>query len=201
MIVNIRGTSGAGKTTVVRWVMDQFDSKVNLMRTGAKVEVVGPRKRPYGYLLKSNDPAIKDCFLVGHYETACGGCDTIPSYDAIFALIREADDAGLNVLFEGLLLSEDFKRTAPLHEEGRDLLVVAIDLPLDECIESINARRRLKKPDAEPVNPGNTTRRFRSVIKKLEKMEDFGITVIRADRTHAREIALAALTGDVEAQL
>ena len=204
MIINIRGTSGSGKSTLVRRVMEQYSFK-----TAFKID---GRKQPIGYLLskKGSDQRLA---IIGHYETACGGCDTISLRSESFRLIREANAAGYNVLFEGLLLSEEVNYTAALHQDGMELVVVGLDkVPTELCLSSINQRRRdaederiakvnhynqellvvgsnkKPKPIPErkgPVNPHNTVRRVGTVNRSMERLKDAGVTVHSCDREEA----------------
>lgn len=172
MIINLRGTSGSGKSTVTRAVMERYPQHT-------KVKVAG-RKQPIGNILdgalEGGVPgrALPPLYIPGHYETPCGGCDTITSMDTIYEHVRKAVSAGMDVFFEGLLLSSEFNRTLALAEDfGRDqLLVIGLDLPLQECVDSVNGRRRAKRgEDAPGVNPKNTESKWkatRSVIAKLE---------------------------------
>ena len=130
MIINVRGTSGSGKTTLVRKVMDLYPQRLRVYTKD--------RKRPVGYLLTRPEGA--SLFLVGHYETDCGGCDTIPSIDRVYEIVEEADAAGHDVLYEGLLISAEFNRTAKLDQESHQL-VIALDTTLEESLASVNGRR------------------------------------------------------------
>lgn len=167
-IINIRGTSGSGKSTLVRRIRDLYQNV-------EPVHVEG-RKQPLYYRLTGSEQ-LPDAFLLGHYETACGGCDTIPSMDKIFDLVYEKAQEGA-VLFEGLLVSAEYKRTARLFEElSCDLHVVHLDVPIETCVESINMRRREKKPDAPPVNPKNTESKWKGTRSTCKRLGDIGIEV------------------------
>lgn len=129
-IINVRGTSGSGKTTLVRKVMDLYPSKVRVFTKD--------RKRPVGYLLSR--PEGRQLFLVGHYETDCGGCDTITSIDRVYEIVEKATLAGHDVLYEGLLISAEYRRTVEI-DASEDHLVIALDTTLEESLASVNARR------------------------------------------------------------
>lgn len=168
MIITIKGTSGSGKSTIVREIMKLYP--------GARMKWrLEGRKQPVCYQLGITEEGARGLVVPGHYETACGGCDTLPSYDFTMDLVRRADDAGFDVLYEGLLLSGDVKRTTALHQEGRKLIVFAIDLPLEECLASVNARRRQKKSDAPDVDPKTTTAKWRGVRLAMERLKAAGV--------------------------
>lgn len=180
MLINIRGTSGSGKSTIVRSIMSEYTWVESIRIEG--------RKQPISYLCSSSLEEDQDLMVVGHYETDCGGCDTISKMDDIFDLIRRGHHQGNHVLFEGLLISADVNRVAALHDEGLPLLVLAIDLPLDECLESINTRRRAKaertgKEYKGDVNSRNTVSKHRGVQLSMARLTRLGI----ANEMHTRQ--------------
>ncbi len=192
MIVNIRGTSGSGKSTLARKIMAEFPTRIPLLRQGAKADVPGPKSRPYAYLFKHPSKAVDDLVVLGHYEAECGGCDTIPSFDAMYELAREASDQGFNVLMEGLLLSAESRRMIEL-AFARDVLVIGLDESLETCIDSVNERRWRKNPDKPGVNPKNTESKWKGTRSTMEKLTVAGVTAIWADREQAYEILYEAL--------
>lgn len=188
MIINIRGTSGSGKTHLVREVMKLYGPKVAYRREG--------RKQPIGYVY-SRVGAGRPLAIIGHYETACGGCDTIPKMEDIFELVKQSSQQGFDVVFEGLLISADVNRHVDLHqwaqENGDELLVVALDTPLDKCIESVNQRRWAKNPDKPPVKEKNTVSKFGGVKKSMERLRAAGVRAVDASREGALELIKEAL--------
>jgi hypothetical protein len=139
--------------------------------------------------------------IPGHYETACGGCDTIHSYDEIFNMVRHYDELGRDVLFEGLLISGDLPRTLALHTEGRELMVIGLtEVSLDVCEASIRGRREAKAaskgvPPREfgPNLRRNLEAKFKLALKTCDQLEAAGVTVVRADRATALETVIKAL--------
>lgn len=176
MIINIRGTSGAGKTHLVRRIMELYDNKVVFRETGEK------RKQPLGYILTSKGK--KSVALIGHYESPCGGCDTITEMERIFNIVRKAHENGHHVIYEGLLISADIKRTAALHEEGLPLTVIALSTPLEECLASVNARRAARGK-MEPVNPKNTESKHKGVQQSMRRFQERGVPSEWHDRDGA----------------
>lgn len=188
MIINVRGTSGSGKSTVVRKIIEQSPSTDKIFLKG--------RKQPLLYRLKFPGQVIS---IPGHYETPCGGCDTIPTYDLLFQIIREEHAAGHNVLFEGLLVAHDKKRTLELWDWlGRNpeqLQVLELTDPLQVCLDSVEKRRAsrpvpLKPPKKpkKPFNPANTIRRYDEVIRSCKILEAEGIPIHRYSRDAAPEV-------------
>jgi len=165
MIVNIRGTSGSGKSHIIRQVMDRYGGKDSF-----EPVMLEGRKKPFGYYSTSGG-----LFIPGHYESQCGGCDTIHGQDTIFNLVRSWAERGANVLFEGLLVSEEVRRTVELSKSFSELRVLAIDHPIEECLAAINGRRLLRNPEAAPVNPANTTNRVRVISRAMSRLTKAGL--------------------------
>lgn len=219
MIVNIRGTSGSGKSTVIRElfklardrsVWDPLWSEIpqDLLPRNEKGEPK-KRKQPWGYVLEMPGNFRRNVVVIGHYETACGGCDTIPSFDLGFALIRAAHKCNYDVVYEGLLYSADAERTLALHRDGLDLHVIALDTPLDVCIASVNERRQGSKraqqraekgeeklPD---VNPKNTESKFKGTQSTMKKLQAAGVDAQWCDRPGALDRLVKLLKSEVQA--
>ena len=92
LVVNLRGTSGAGKTELVRRLMELYG--------GAQVGAAGTaltrhgRTRPIVWVLP-HPAAGRPLAVLGDYDggAARGGCDTIPLRDGGMAeAFRLADD-------------------------------------------------------------------------------------------------------------
>jgi hypothetical protein len=173
LVINPRGTSGSGKTTIIRGIMEKATKKVALGDN--------PRK-PEGYVLDL--PGKHTTFVLGSYENTCGGCDTIKTQDEIVErVIRYAvgpefaiPSAPTNVLFEGLLMSHTFARYAALdrllNTKGVHCIWAFLDTPLEVCLERVNQRRQERTAGAEPVNPHHTSEKWngnRATFRKFDK--------------------------------
>ena len=178
MIINVRGTSGSGKSTLARRVMGLYPQKNACRRP--------PRKQPIAYLL-SGGPSGRQLAVIGHYETECGGTDTISDMDAIFEAVRGFEGSNTDVLYEGLLLSADARRVLELHAEGRRVEVVSLEpVPLEDCFAGINDRRRRRMgPKFTPVARKNTESKYKGVVSSGRRLEGAGVPVHRCDREQA----------------
>lgn len=183
MIINVRGTSGTGKSTLIRRVMEQYPNKARIMDPG--------RKQPIGYVCSR--PKGNNLGVVGHYETPCGGCDTIAAMDRIFELVASSWSPQMDIIFEGLLISADVNRTAALHHATLPLLVVALNTPIDVCIESINERRQRRNPDLPPVKEKNTISKYKGVQKSVDRLNAEGVTTFWGSRETAYDRIAAEL--------
>lgn len=205
MIINVRGTSGSGKSTLVRNIIDAYDVCERVMVPG--------RKRPLCYRLwrgtqfyaqdpfqGQNTPPPQrppDLVVLGHYDTACGGCDTIPTTQAAFDMAVEAHHLlGCHVLYEGLLLSADVKHTLELAGDvgPENLLVVELSTTLEECLASVNKRRAARDDTLPPVNPKNTESKWKGVRSSSQKLRDAGLAVETLDRDAALARVLEVLS-------
>jgi hypothetical protein len=140
VVVNPRGTSGAGKTALVRRIMADYG-----WGNGGRAEPIRRerRERPIGYRLPHplGGPPLA---VLGHYgaATRCG-CDTIPARDGgldeVFRVADECASSGHAVLLEGLLLSGEHRRSAALARRHA-LYVLRLDTPPDRCVRNLMAR-------------------------------------------------------------
>lgn len=155
-VINIRSTSGGGKTTTVRGIMSK--GKVTPI-------YVPPQKTPEAYRVDIKKVS-RPIYVLGSYENDCGGMDTVQKQDDICNLIRKYSTQG-HVLVEGLLMSHTFGRYAALDRELREngihFVWAILDTPLELCLERVSARREAKRlakanpPPFKPLNPENTT--------------------------------------------
>lgn len=169
MIVNVRGTSGSGKTELVRRVMSAYTT----------LEHIGPVKKPDGYVLTMS--GRPDLYVVGSYQNVCGGCDGIKTQDEICDRVRRWAPQG-NVLLEGLLMSHLFSRYADLARELRPInrMVFAfLDTPLELCLDRVRRRREERAAaagrEAGPLNPKNTETKWRDCRRCHQKFKDTGL--------------------------
>ena len=169
MHVQIRGTSGSGKSTVMRKVIGGLGGKVkSVMKDG--------RKNPLYY-------KIDDIAILGHYESPCGGCDTIGSARQVYDLLQKID--ARIVLSEGLLLSEDTKWSKQLD----DLRVVFLTTPVETCLERIRGRREAAGNN-KPLKEDNTRNRVRVIERARVKLLAEDVTCRRCSSTQATEVIL-----------
>ena len=162
MIITIRGTSGSGKSHLVRSIMELYEDKIPIYVRGRKQPLVYTLSRPGPHPILT---------VVGHYETPCGGCDTISNMQHVFELVKEAYyDRDNDVLFEGLIVTSDANKTIAMHETGIPITVITLDTPIEMCLEGVNSRRRIRmKEKYTPVNPKNTVAKIKSAKKIMER--------------------------------
>jgi hypothetical protein len=165
MVINVRGTSGSGKSTIVRGIMEK-----------GQVGPIGEGRKPDGYIVQIPE-LVRPVYVVGPYVTACGGCDAISTQDEICARIRAYSTLG-DVLVEGLLMSHSFARYVALDRElfardGTHCIWAFLDTPLSLCLDRVRARREERRlatgGEFKELNTKNTTDKHRDNFEVYEK--------------------------------
>lgn len=143
MIVNVRGTNGAGKSTVVKDIMKPH-------RAFPIYGALGP-KRPEANKLLDLPRFGKPIYVLGPYLTPAGGADCIQPYERIPELIRKYAVQG-HVIFEGIIISCAIGTVGLcLEEYGKDSVVAYLDTSLEECLKAVNERRETRGLEREPL--------------------------------------------------
>lgn len=169
MIVNIRGTHGSGKTSLVRAFMERHDTTP-----------IQGKKKPDGYVCQTHWGEVR---VVGSYETSCGGCDGIQPYALIWPRVLEYAALG-HVLFEGALVSNSYGNIGRDSEEYGDEFVFAfLDTPLQTCIDRI-LQRRVERGNLKPFDPNKSVVRiYKSNASVKEKAISYGRRVVTLNHT------------------
>ena len=175
-VIQIRGTSGSGKT----WVMKSL-----LTALGPFKEVFTEGRRNPLFYLNSSSTAI-----LGAYRSACGGCDNIGSAAAVAELIQNLQEGVYSekpgvIICEGLLLSEDSKWTLQMN----DVRIIYLVTPVETCIQQI-LNRRAEAGNDKPLNESNTRNRVRVIERSRTKLLEKGIICRRCTSKQAPEIIL-----------
>lgn len=159
-VISLRGTNGSGKSYLVQRLMKKFPYRP---------EGQDERGRPLGYEMDLDDGS--KLYLVGRYETACGGCDGIHPYDAIWPRVDRYAQMG-HVLFEGLSVSSGYGRIGRASEKyGDEFIFAFMDTPLQKCIDHVVARR-LSKGNDKPFDPKNVVKKYHAVELSIKNIRD-----------------------------
>lgn len=192
MIINIRGTHGSGKSTLVKRLIEKYG--------GQELKHLDPKgkEKVTGYAVSI--PFLrKQVRVVGPYTTACGGCDAIQPYELIWGRVEKWADAG-HVVFEGALVSSSYGNIGRASEPmGRSFVFVFMDTPLGVCLDRIRQRREARG-DARPLDPKNTEVKYNNIFKSIPKIRDeFGRRVEMIDHRNALgEVLRLLVEGDRE---
>lgn len=160
LVINIRGTNGSGKTTLARRFLPP---NLNGDAQGGPVDLVrfpSPTKRDPGRqgVVEGYGNSSLRTIVVGSYKTACGGLDTINSFDRQHAAIRAAirilerlppdpiqKAVQDTVIAEGILASTVFgswgEFASDLKETDHQFAFVYLQTPLEVCLERIKSRQ------------------------------------------------------------
>lgn len=196
-VINIRGTGGSGKSTVVRRIMELYPCREALPRSTGK--------RPRGYLLSGR---LGTLLVPGHYETPTGGCDTLKTVDEVYEMIWAAvrADPPQNVLYEGIMVQDDLSRAVKLDrwmresvaiygqvpdEESR-LNVIRLNTPIEVSLAGVRARREARG-DERPLDEKNTRARHETQVRMESRLRAAGVAVEALDREAAYRRVCALL--------
>ena len=204
VIVNPRGTSGSGKTELVRRILAQYGWRRSADPASAgSLEPVyrEGRRRPLGYRL-GHPLGGRPLAVVGHYEVTSGGCDTIRAADGgLEEIMRQAADCaarGHDVLIEGQRLSSEYKRSADLAGSHR-LHILRLTTPPEQCARNLVWRRRARR-DALPSLARTVAAEHDMVAKACERLKPYAaVEVLGFDDAldRARDLlGLRTATGD-----
>jgi hypothetical protein len=128
MLLNLRGSSGSGKSTVIRALLDRYGSRSIYGCLGLR--------SPEAYRLDDRT------FVIGPYLTPCGGCDALGSIDRVIELVREYSAKGHDVIFEGLIISSSYGRIGQFLESyGKDALVAFLTTSRQRCYQQLCKRQ------------------------------------------------------------
>jgi thymidylate kinase len=163
MLINLRGTHGAGKSTIVRALCNE----------SAAQPIYGVlRQRPEAYELTFAGKT--KAFVIGPYNTPCGGCDAVQPYELICPLIEKYAAAG-HVIFEGALISSCWGAVGRLMERWmREAIVVFLDTPADECVRRVKARR-LQRGDGRAFDPAHLIQKHATIARLKQKLDAAGV--------------------------
>jgi hypothetical protein len=190
IVINIRGTGGSGKSTLVTSVMKRYPNVAQIKMEG--------RKRPLATTLwwdlgsakvEQKKVLPKGLLVPGHYDTACGGCDTIKTVDQVYELVRSASlGDGNNVLYEGIMVMDDVTRAVKLDQDlkkvGSRLVVISLTTSIEDCLAGIRARKEARG-DEKPLNEKNTRDRMKRQENILHRLKAAGVELKKLSRDEA----------------
>lgn len=134
MIVNIRGTNGSGKSTVVKTFLQRYPY--------AEIYgVLGPR-RPEAYKVRLPGRWL---YVIGPYHSNVGGVDNLKDVagcsEKLVELLERYRRQG-HVIFEGVVLSTFYGAVGDwLRGHKNESVVVFLDTAIETCLASLAARK------------------------------------------------------------
>lgn len=130
MIISLRGTNGAGKSWIVKQILEQYNNVSAFM--------VPRRKKPMGYICSQDN--CKRLFVPGHYEIANGGIDTIGDLKVVYQLLLEFHELGCDCLYEGMNLSDNIHYLVRMHRAGINVKIIYLDHSFISCVQAVRNR-------------------------------------------------------------
>lgn len=183
VILNIRGTSGSGKSHIAFEFLKRFPHEALTDKDG-KVK---------GYRVDTSSAGlIYDVFILGKYSTVCGGLDGVPTQIMAGELAIKAHAIGGHVLAEGLLASAAGPKgafTDAIYQTGAAIFGI-LDTPLQVCLDRVRARRAAKGNE-KPFNEKNTRDKWTQVHSTAKALDKLGYDVRPIDHTKAFEDVMA----------
>lgn len=177
MIINVRGTHGSGKTTLVRKIMAMYKYREPIYGTTDR-----GKQKILGYVCrdkKAPHACTRVLFVAGHYESVTGGCDTIPKVAKVYELVRRFADLGYDVLFEGILAQHSTPNIKALHDDDYRMRVLVLDVSRKKAIRSV-LKRRAQRGNLRPFDPRNVRKEHASVRSAASRLTDYGVRVVIA---------------------
>lgn len=176
-VVKLGGVNGSGKTSVARGILRLMDD-----RETQPVELLSGKKSVVHYGTYNG----VDLCVLGKYEAACGGMDTISDKYDRFNLVAESATKGLIVFFEGLITGKTYGALGGLSEQHLNAkvgkwLYAFMDTPFDVAAERV-MQRRLAAGNTAPFDPERTMRSTYTSCTRLAsylKGEAVGRNVVR----------------------
>ena len=165
MIIQIRGTSGSGKS----WVMHKICRKLErtLQPWGYFEQTASGRERKIPSWYTYGDK-IK---ILGPYQEACGGVDNIgASAPRVFPYMEQFDDRDNLVFAEGLLLSEDVIWSEKLKDK---ILVLHLDTPVEKCFQQVMSRKAKTGRGSKDLDRVRMklSKRVQTIARAVKRME------------------------------
>jgi len=179
IVIKLGGTNGSGKSTLARAII--------------KAKAMKPVHNEAG---KITGYAGGGWLVLGRYETACGGMDTLPDKHVVRATIEAALKSGAEVVFfEGLITGKTYGAIGEISEraDGNTWVYAFMDTPFEECVRRVYERRQAAG-NSSLFDPERTMRpTYRSVEATAVRAEVQGHTIHRINHKLLPEQAVKDL--------
>lgn len=177
-IINIRGTSGSGKSTLVHRFLAEHDAQpLRAQLSNWKTEkIVAYRIPGMDDSIWQDFKPVPPLYIIGRYETQCGGCDALSykgAHEDIEEMVREAAKKG-HVIFEGLTISSTITRWQRVSDAYPGQFVWAfMDTPEEICHQRILARSG-REPKRDNRGLADYQRKYRGCMQHVEQLKAKG---------------------------
>lgn len=180
MILNLRGSNGAGKSHVGHSLLNEFRDGVTevVVEANTKYNDNKKKEKVIGYILPG------DLFVAGRYEATCGGAEGIPM-KLLGEFVEEKSREHKHVFFEGMFVSLVMHRyvdlAAKVELEGQHFVAAFLNTPMEVTLERIYARNGGKTINAEAIT--NNFNRIHGRI--VGRMSELGVDCRYVEWTRA----------------
>lgn len=185
MVINVRGTSGSGKSWVMRQLMARFGSRYdhNLLShvLNGTTLLLGRYDSQTGevgldYLMKQISITRRGRREVAlDYIHSMATQRMLPARSVFFPSSREEDGTPFeNVLFEGLLATSVYGRYRRMADEV-DFRWVFLNTSLEICLAQVKERGKRTRNSRLPLNPDNTIEKWKITRRHVEKARADGM--------------------------
>lgn len=170
-IIQIRGSNGAGKTTVVRQFIAGRESEIIQVKVGNKTVQC---------------TKVGDGVVIGRYDqNVCGGCDSAVKgadtlKDCIAAIAKKKPEF---IVFEGVLYGQTFDFSYQISKLAKILNAEYVAL----CLESpfaMNIERIYGRNGGKPIKVKALCDKYYRTLVNHVKLRDAGVNAISVDTTN-----------------
>jgi hypothetical protein len=172
MIFNIRGANGSGKSYLVREIFKSSLTEPIIQETPSERKNLFDAPANVKHKVMGYYQPKRNLRIVGSYESACGGCDTIDTQQEVKDYVRLFARDG-HVLFEGVLISTIIHPWVEFSKSVGGMVWCFMDTPFELCIQHVKLRNN-NQPFKEDLVKVKWDRQFRivTVVEQLgEKVE------------------------------
>lgn len=162
MIIEIRGCTGAGKSSLVRALMEKAHA-YPLTKSDVYLGRIYAAKMDYNIA------------FLGSYKMVTGGLENRYTQDQCIQLIDRHKKQNDIVIFEGGMLSKSTGKVYQhiLQHYKNEYMVMWLDSSLATCIMRLKMRRGFKK-----INKGPIERDMKKCLSALERIKKDGVCVM-----------------------
>lgn len=176
MIIQIRGTSGSGKTTAMYKFMELIGGWTPHYRDECQLTFRKLKKRRIPLYYTNDD---LDIAIIGGYTSPSGGCDSIKAVSDIYLIVMWLAKK-YNVVLEGLMVSEDVTWSSKMP----DLNVLYINTTVENCLRRVEQRRAVKgntrsldtkfKAKSKLTPGARIAKRYKTIVNTRPRLEAAG---------------------------
>jgi thymidylate kinase len=182
VIIQVCGTNGSGKSTIIDKVMAAAADREDLLDDDTG-KIRGYEMAVHG------QPLV----VVGRYHAITArGCDAIKDRDYNLETVRLSYKGGYHVLFEGIRMMSHTRGIDFFRELGYpNVTLLLLDTPVETCISAILARSGKTRDQLAISNIFGTNVRARNYVTKLQAL---GARKIVVNRDNAAEVIVECLS-------